>query len=916
MSGKTALEQAKQMARIMLGEKHSPTAEELNHVAGLALGAVTGLHGDDRLDLQSLIRALESMYDVWVPGPTSLDDQTDHVEWLADSRAGIEWRFWNRYRNYLEDRLPPAAVDNVDEVTDELLKRLENPSRSGRWDRRGMVVGQVQSGKTANYTGLICKAADAGYRLIIVLAGSHNSLRSQTQVRLDHGFLGFDTQKRMSFDKDNVRLGVGRLAGYDLHIAHSLTSSEEKGDFTAAGARKSGVMIGGKDPVLLVVKKNASILRNLLGWATTTMQQHDPQTGRKMVKGIPLLLIDDEADNASINTKAIPLDEEGNPDPEHDPTTINSRIRELLGSFEQSAYVGYTATPFANIFIPRDIRAEKYGEDLFPRSFVVNLPVPSNYIGPAQVFGLNGDDGTDGPGARMPTFRPVEDQDNWVPNGHKNHHVPGRPPDSLHRAIRSFILVCAARMVRGDVEVHNSMLVHVTRYTSVQHEVMRQISEEVRFLRDQLRYGNGDASVQLREELRILWETDFVPTTKVIGGSEPPSWSEVDSRLIEASSRIEVRELNGAVMDTLQYSDYPNGLSVIAIGGDKLSRGLTLEGLSVSYYLRASRMYDTLMQMGRWFGYRPEYADLCRLYTTWELAGWYRDITAASEELREEFDRMAATGGTPADYGLLVRKHPGNLLITAATKMRHGASVQITFSGQISETVILHRDGAIIQGNRNAAERLLENLGEPAMDAERGVRARWHDVSSEAVLEFLDSYMTHGEARRAHSSLLAKYIRNRVADDELTHWTVGLASGQGEEAPLGGRTIRLVKRSSSKGPVQDEAFRFGRLVSPADETSDLTLEEETKAREETRRTREQKKGTWKKGDLPSGTSIRHARPPHRGLMLLYPLDPREAGLPDKEGPIIGLAISFPASRDAPTIDYMANQTYWEQEFAL
>ena len=248
-----------------------------------------------------------------------------------------------------------------------------------------MVVGQVQSGKTANYIGLICKAADAGYRLFIVLAGSHNSLRSQTQLRVDLGFLGFDTQQRRLFDQNNTRIGVGTLA-YPMKVAHSLTTSLENGDFNLKVARQANVMVGGRDPVVLVVKKNASVLRNLINWATVIRQETDPISGKSIVRDVPLLIIDDEADNASINTRNI-IDESGQLDPDQDPTRINALIRTLLQSFEKSAYVGYTATPFANIFIPEAFESTRFGEELFPRSFIIHVPTPSNYISPSRVFG-------------------------------------------------------------------------------------------------------------------------------------------------------------------------------------------------------------------------------------------------------------------------------------------------------------------------------------------------------------------------------------------------------------------------------------------------------------------------------------------------------------------------------------------------
>lgn len=328
------------------------------------------------VDEDRIVKKIESLCNVYVPAMSTLDDMHGHQEWLSSRRATIQWRFWERYKRYLENdpEMPPRVVQRLDDVTNQILSRLEDPSRPGTWDRRGMVVGQVQSGKTSNYIGLICKAADVGYKLIVVLAGTHNSLRSQTQLRLDQGFLGFDTQQRRLFDPRNSRIGVGLLRGAELYLVHSLTNSADNGDFNLKVARQANLMIGGAEPVLLVVKKNTSVLKNLLKWSTF-LQPGGYDNSQGQVHGVPLLLIDDEADNASINTNPV-LDENGTPDPEMDPTKINGLIRTLLNSFEQSAYIGYTATPFANIFIGDKVASDEFGEDLFPRSFIINLQPP------------------------------------------------------------------------------------------------------------------------------------------------------------------------------------------------------------------------------------------------------------------------------------------------------------------------------------------------------------------------------------------------------------------------------------------------------------------------------------------------------------------------------------------------------------
>jgi Z1 domain. len=683
--------QVRQLALVLLKGEENPTPQSIRNKVDIAIMASKSAGADGDVDAEAIAKEIESLYSVWIDTGKALDDKTDHKPWLPDKRAQIEWKFWRRYERYLEEEMgwPPQVVNRLGDLTDSILERLEDSERPAPWDRRGMVVGSVQSGKTANYTGLICKAVDAGYKLVIILAGMHNSLRSQTQLRIDEGVLGFDTQKSRKFNQDSQRIGVGLLQNEPLFI-HSLTNSAEHGDFKRNIADTVGVMIGG-DPVILVVKKNKSVLNNLIQWALTVRGHMDTATRKRMIRNVPLLLIDDEADNASINTKKLPDPVNGQLPDDYDVTAINEKIRELLSSFDKCAYVGYTATPFANIFINPDCSTQRLGDDIFPRSFIINLPVSSNYVGPARVFGLDSDPDAGIEGLDpLPIIRVVKDYDAFFPENHKKDlAVPGLPK-SLKEAIRAFILTCATRWARGQISVHNSMLIHVTRYVDVQRQITQLVRDELASLKRRIAYGDGNSPRKIRSELESLWKNDFESTSLAMPDYVPNqvSWEEVNEALHAATSKIEVKEINGTAMDILDYVEHSGGRSVIAIGGDKLSRGLTLEGLSISYYLRASKMYDTLMQMGRWFGYRPGYPDLCRLYTTRDLVQWYRHITLAEQELRREFEYMWSSGRTPSDYGLRVRTHPEGLLITALNKMREGVTMQLSYAGELVETAL------------------------------------------------------------------------------------------------------------------------------------------------------------------------------------------------------------------------------------
>jgi hypothetical protein len=950
----THFETARQMAQIMLKAVSPITMEAIREQVQAVSRAIPALTLEEG---ELLIRQLEASCNVLMGRGLALDDKT-HQPWLDNKRAEIRWNFWRRYRRYLEEDkgMPEAVIQRLDQLTDDILTRLENPARPGAWDRRGMVVGQVQSGKTANYTGLVCKAADAGYKVIIVLAGIHNSLRSQTQLRLDEGFLGFDTEKHRAFDQGNIRKGVGLLVGEEKIVAHSLTSCVEQGDFNSAVARKVSFTIGGNDPVILVVKKNASVLKNLNKWATEQIHcETDPKTNKKYVPDIPILVIDDEADNASINTstkKKTVKDLDGNEVEENSPTAINGLIRQFLGIFKKSAYVGYTATPFANIFIRHDEDTPTHGEDLFPRSFIINMPAPSNYVGPVQVFGLEDDQSSDIQGRDgLPIVRLVQDWESWMPLKHRASHVPGELPDTLRQAIRAFILTSAARMARGQGTQHNSMLVHTTRFMEVQARVTDLVREELGRLRRRLEYGDENSPEPVIPELKRLWEDDFAPTSEALAQTHSDvdlvSWDAVTEQLFAAVSRIQVKTINGTASDVLDYHRTEGGQYVIAIGGDKLSRGLTLEGLSVSYYLRASTMYDTLMQMGRWFGYRPGYLDLCRLYTTPELVSWYRHIALASEELRKEFEYMAHIGSDPTNFGLRVRTHSAGMTITGISKMRSGTKVKLSYAGDVSETIVFHKEPDKVARNFELVCRFL--AGRPTEKVRNSHMYR--NISSAEVIAFLREFITHGESRRARANLLAEYIEKQNDLGELTDWTVALITNtainsQTDNGLIGGQQVNYTYRKEVEETRGTDSYTIKRLLSPADESLDLAQEEREQAILITQQMKDAAEEVGMKGRLArtgaqqpfgngdeepvesaassagstpriSGKAARRVRTPDRGLLLLYALDTGELVYKGQElgdTPIMGLGISFPESSIAQPIEYHVNNVYYEMEY--
>lgn len=895
----------------IIGRKASVADSEINDAAEKA----KLIYPD--IDVIRLKNELLSMYSVKVDTYQILEGRDRREPWLRDFKADKKsnWEFWTRYADYLEKqkRFAPNVILQLDELTDKVLDKLFNPQRTDiQISKKGLVVGQVQSGKTANYTGLICKAADAGFNLIIVLAGIHNNLRSQTQNRLDEGFLGFDTQYERAYSMNNTtKIGVGLIPGFEHAIANSYTTSLEKGDFTNRSANTAGFNFNAPQPILLVIKKNASVLKRLHTWLNT--QSVDGKIANKA-----LLIIDDEADNASINTNKKDLD----------PTTINRNICQIIGLFNRSAYVGYTATPFANIFIPQN------DDDLFPRDFIINLPAPTNYIGPEKVFGTSMiPDGTNND--LLPIVFPIKDYGCFVPPGHKKDDakpVLADIPESLKTAIKCFIVTCAIRIAREQGTKHNSMLVHISRFQIWQNHIRDIVEKQFLYYKQEIE-ANDEA---VMDEFRRILDEDTenynsyrTVTTKVresiYRNIDPKldihAWEEIKPLLYKAVQKIEVKSINGSSGDTLTYyENEKTGISVIAIGGDKLSRGLTLEGLSVSYFLRASKMYDTLMQMGRWFGFRPGYVDLCRLFTSEELNEWFRHITMASEELRSEFNYLAESGGTPENYALKVRTHPGALQITSVSKMRYAKNIEVSWAGRLIETYQLPMDKGKKKVNLIATDDLIASLG--AYTA-KGDDYLWYDVSPDTICDYLSKFKVADSLKKVNLELICQYIQDLVKEGELTSWRVALMNKAGAASNhkfSNGIHVGCFDRTRAKETNWSTYYiRNNHIVgNQRDEFIDL---DKDLLNEALTRTHELKK-TWVDKKYPAPDIVRQEFRPHQNpLLIIYPLNPEFANVKNEQDniipgtityestdePFIGFVISFPASGTNYAISYAVNQ---------
>jgi hypothetical protein len=817
---------------------------------------------------------------------------TDHEPWLLARKPSISPLFWDRFQKYLyAQSWTPAVVGTLDKVTDEILDGCGDPSKPSAWARRGLVMGDVQSGKTATYTALSCKASDAGYRLIVLLTGTLESLRRQTQARLDEGFVGLDSAPFLSRERATKPVGAGII---DQSISGAAFTSRI-GDFSTRLMTQLNFKLASfKDPILFVVKKNKRILQNLEDW----LRNYNAGSDGKI--SIPMLLIDDEADNASVNVGAS----------DEDPKAINTRIRALLNLFHRRTYVGFTATPFANIFIDPDTPHEMLGDDLFPRDFLYALEPPSNYIGPETLFA----------GVPSPTrILDIKDAAPVFPVGHKSSLRVERLPESLMSSVRGFIVSNAIRDLRDEGPTHRSMLVNVSRFTDVQTQVADLLGSYLRDLQQDIRNFAMLPSDEalLNPSVKSVWATwkDQFQDTLV-------PWSTVQGALINASLPITVRAVNQRTgASSLDYSAYrKTGLRVIAVGGNSLSRGLTLEGLSESYFFRNSQMYDTLLQMGRWFGYRDGYADLCRIWLTVEAQQWYAHIVEATLELRDELRRMRNLRMTPEDFGLKVRAHPDGLIVTARNKMRTAKTIEkvISISNEYLETPRLWAREKIVQANAQAVSALLGQLqtdGVEKRNATYSDGTLWRGASKERVVSLLRAFNAHPYNITFQAEDLAAYLETSE-EPVLGTWDIAIPSGE-VKAPISlpGDVKAFPQERSVARAEPDQMLVSGksaRVASRGAEREGMRPEDVKAAEDEFRRENPSKK------NVPDH-AYRCKR--QRPLLLLHLLSPRDIESKEPitfgESPVWAIGLSLPNLGDEKgkrRVVYKINLVEWRTLF--
>lgn len=864
--------------------------------------------------------------------PNIIDKDYDQDLWLYKVKPTIPHAYFDRYKLYLRKEGFSVKVieEDIAPTCEKILSRCANPKCESKHEqKRGLVVGDVQSGKTANYLALMNMAYDYGYKIVVLLAGMTDSLRIQTQKRTDSGVIGAISD---SIGNDIIYCGVGEYN--EEHYAVPFTN--QGNDFAKFIQKNLNAAISDfKKPVVLVVKKNKSILEAVIKQLQSALKDFDSSS---------ILIIDDEADNASISTAP----------PGKDPTTINNCIRTIFNKFPIASYVGFTATPFANIFInPKDDNPNFL--DLFPADFIVQLHAPGNYFGGYKVFPHEDSD-------ILP--RPLrlisEEEVNFLPVIHKKDVEYPALADSVKEAIMCFLINCVARTSRGHGTKHRSMMVNISRYNDVQERIYDRIEAYVVKLKNIIEQTSSMPLEQFLKNsdmnaLYQLYTNDafYQPVRDGYYDSEEDityeaiSWDTIQYGLYDEIKQFEIVTVNSrngkmsshknGQKQRFDYETYKDtGARVIAIGGLVLSRGLTLEGLMVSYYSRNAGAYDTLLQMCRWFGYRPKYQDLCRVYMTQTNIDSFSAVLAAVDNLKSQFAEMEAQKKSPKDFGLMVRESPDTLettlLVTARNKMRNTEQIicQLNYGGVYADTSKLLKNAAVNKENYSAFTELYESLDFHWVDGRYMAR----DVWKQQIADFISKLKIHYVNKRFDIQALSEYVAD---SDIFTTWDVVIATGDSKKYPefMGVRNLKAATRSFHTAKASDPFIRVGghnnRVLDPGILDSGLGLTQ--KDRDDILH---KKNASLKAGEKPHTTLTAkdYLRIREHPILVIYPIELLTTTLDNevqarfgdttlehkqviidektylrdefKDTPLMAFAVAFPAKESPKKFTYRAN----------
>lgn len=797
-----------------------------------------------------------------------------HTKWFKAKKANLDMKYWNRYKRYLsqDKKFPLPVINTMDDVSDELTDLLGEPTKEESFQRRGLIIGDVQSGKTANYTGLICKAADSGYKVIVLLTGTIEKLRKQTQMRLDEGFIGMDSSAMIK-KKANVYVGVGK---YDYTL-HPMVLTSNASDFNTNVANNLGFTLNSlNEPVLFVIKKNVSVLRRLNDWLKLFNLNGNTHINTS------LLMIDDESDNASVNTNAI----------DREPTLTNALIVEMLNLFTKASYVGFTATPFANIFIDPETDEEMKKENLFPRDYIYSLNAPSNYIGARDIYGVNA--------KYSNMLRVIEDGEDFFPMSHKIDFMVEELSESLKEAINTFIIANVIRDLRGDIKEHRSMIVNISRFVKVQSQFGELINNYLKQIQSSARiYGQLPVFSALHDvSLNSLYET-FMREYLSLNYS----WETIQSKLSSSIESIEVVVVNQKNYNRLNYEENEaNGLRAITVGGLSLSRGLTLEGLMTSYFYRNSKMYDTLMQMGRWFGYRKNYDDLCRIWMNDENINWYQHISDSTDELRNDIKEMRDQGATPLEFGLRVRNDIDSLLVTARNKMRTAKQITktISLSGEFVETPKLFNDVSKNMNNFKLIKNLINELANEKIE-KLGNLCGFTNISSEYILRFLKNLNVSYTNLTFDTHTIINFINN-YKGNELEKWDIVFINGESTKhfKIRDGYEINCIERKfdlKNENKIIQISGTRNRLGSMGDSKFGLTVEQLKNLKKEYETNHDKNKSMGQKFYFSKYVK-------RNPLLMIYMIDlknnEKNTLTKFEEEPLVGISIGIPWLTDETT----------------
>ena len=761
-------------------------------------------------------------------GSASFSDNPKFKTWLTDERLqAIAWNYTDRYLELLsQSGRSTDVVEKVKSSSLDILKRMGDPRSVEPFFKKGLAVGEVQSGKTGNFNAVINRALDSGYQLVIVLSGIMEDLRKQTQLRIEGDVIGWGTVNVTKLTR-GVK-GVGEIKPFGLEgggaVQQVVSQTSYKSDFNI-NLWDSGFSLNQTN--IIVCKKNASILKNIIN--TFRDAQHDDRRHQ-----VPFLLLDDEADNASLNNL-------GSRGREY-ASKVNGHIRALLDLFDRRTYLGYTATPFANVLqdhneapntgwpiphkTPAGVEERKFSQvpNLFPDDFIVKLESPTNYVGAKQIF-----ETLEPPDnklqEKLPILRIVTDdiahfpvrvrRDSDPPEGVENFQnqadwdarvgqfescndfasysdyrretraatvaddFPRRLPGSLKEALQAFILSTAVRESRDAAmrasehyQPHNTMLIHVSRFMSWQNRTKDLIEEYVKELTSRILNESPGAPGSIYEELRLVWNRHHDKLVRDISGylregytddyMVPIIFDSVIKFLPQFIEDIDVKAINSGTGDSLEYSK-SQPRKVIAIGGNRLSRGFTLEGLTVNYFVRTTNYSDTLFQMGRWFGYRTGFLDCCLLFTTEDALEKFNSTTRCVEELEAELEKH---GSHPLSYQLRVRTHPGVLKITRPSILRNTELERGSFQDKLEMTTEFDIRRQKIQNVWNVFLEKVCPMFKPEDADKEFFRA---DCTGDDILSLLEA---ENNFKQTDQLLMLEYIRRCQQHGYLTKWKV------------------------------------------------------------------------------------------------------------------------------------------------